>query len=43
MREFNYLHADLTQVAESAGQMRKDLENVGGVSYKNHRVFLHSV
>jgi GNAT superfamily N-acetyltransferase len=43
MREFNYLHADLTQVAESAVQMRRDLENVGGVAYKNHRVFVRSV
>jgi GNAT superfamily N-acetyltransferase len=43
IREFNYLHADLTQVAESAVQMRKDLENVGGVPYKNHRVFIRSV
>lgn len=40
MREFDYLHADLTQVAETAVQMRKDLENVGGVPYKNHRVFI---
>jgi GNAT superfamily N-acetyltransferase len=43
MREFNYLHADLTQVAESAVQMRKDLENVGGVAYKNHRVFIKDI
>jgi GNAT superfamily N-acetyltransferase len=40
IREFDYLHADLTQVAETAVQMRKDLENVGGVPYKNHRVFI---
>lgn len=43
MREFNYLHADLTQVAESADQMRKDLENVGGVAYKNHRVVVKKI
>jgi hypothetical protein len=43
MREFNYLHADLTQVAETAVQMRKDLENVGGVAYKNHRVFIKDI
>lgn len=30
MREFNYLHADLTQVAESTVQMRRDLVNVEG-------------
>jgi GNAT superfamily N-acetyltransferase len=43
MREFDYLHADLTQVAETAVQMRNDLENVGGVPYKNHRVFVKSL
>lgn len=30
---------ELTQVAESAVQMRRDLENVGGKAYKNHRVY----
>jgi hypothetical protein len=40
IREFNFLHADLTQVAETAVQMRHDLENLGGKSYKNHRVYV---
>lgn len=39
MKDFNFEHADLTQVAETAVQMRRDLENVGGKSYKNHRVY----
>ena len=39
IREYSFLHADLTQVAETAVQMRKDLENVGGKTYKNHRVY----
>jgi len=39
IRESDFRHADLTQVAESAVQMRRDLETVGGVSYKNHRVY----
>jgi len=39
IRQAGFTHADLTQVAESAVQMRRDLENVGGVPYKNHRVF----
>jgi GNAT superfamily N-acetyltransferase len=43
MHEFGFHHADLTQVAESAVQMRRDLENVGGVAYKNHRVFIREV
>ncbi len=34
-----FKHADLTQVAETAVQMRNDLMNVGGKPYKNHRVY----
>jgi GNAT superfamily N-acetyltransferase len=37
--EFKFREADLTQVAESASNMRRDLENVGGRAYKNHRVY----
>lgn len=37
--ESGYQHAELTQVAETAVQMRKDLENLGGKPYKNHRVY----
>jgi GNAT superfamily N-acetyltransferase len=43
LHEFGFRHADLTQVAESAEQMRRDLENVGGVPYKNHRVFIQDL
>lgn len=39
MREFRFEHADLTQVAETAVQMRQDLVNLGGKPYKNHRVY----
>jgi len=39
IREFNFKFGDLTQVAESAVQMRRDLENLGGKPYKNHRVY----
>ena len=39
IREQDFRHADLTQVAETAVQMRRDLENVGGRLYKNHRVY----
>jgi len=39
LKDFNFEHADLTQVAETAVQMRHDLENIGGKAYKNHRVF----
>lgn len=40
IRESRFLHAELVQVAETAVQMRRDLENVGGVPYKNHRVYI---
>lgn len=39
IREAGFRHADLTQVAESAVEMRHDLETIGGVPYKNHRVY----
>jgi hypothetical protein len=39
VNEYNFKHAELTQVAETAVQMRKDLINVGGRAYKNHRVY----
>jgi GNAT superfamily N-acetyltransferase len=43
LHDFNFEHADLTQVAETAVQMRQDLENVGGKAYKNHRVYQKSI
>ena len=43
IRNDRFAHADLTQVAETAVQMRKDLENVGGKPYKNHRVFYRNI
>jgi len=39
LRDFAFDYCELTQVAETAVQMRKDLETLGGVPYKNHRVF----
>jgi GNAT superfamily N-acetyltransferase len=32
-------HVEMTQVAETATQMRADLKNLNGVEYKNHRVY----
>jgi hypothetical protein len=43
IREFGYQHADLTQVAETAVQMRNDLVNLGGKPYKNHRVYVQKI
>jgi hypothetical protein len=40
IREFGFHDADLTQVAETAVQMRRDLINLGGVPYKTHRVYV---
>ena len=34
-----FMNSELTQVAESAQQMRKDLANLGVKFYKNHRVY----
>ena len=34
-----FKHVEMTQVAESAVQMRADLQNLNGVEYKNHRVY----
>lgn len=39
IKDFGFDHAELTQVAETAVQMRKDLINVGGKAYKNHRIY----
>ncbi len=36
-------HADLTQVAETAVQMRRDLVNLTGKRYKNHRVYIRDI
>lgn len=35
-----FAHAELTQVAETAEQMRRDLVNLGAEPYKNHRVYV---
>ncbi len=40
IRDFGYDYCEMTQVAESAVEMRRDLENIGGVPYKNHRVYV---
>jgi GNAT superfamily N-acetyltransferase len=40
VRRAQFVHAELTQVAETAVEMRRDLENLGGRPYKNHRVYI---
>jgi GNAT superfamily N-acetyltransferase len=39
VRDFNFQKIEMTQVAETAVQMRQDLINLGGKPYKNHRVY----
>lgn len=39
IRDFGFVHGEMTQVAETAVNMRNDLINLGGKPYKNHRVF----
>ena len=40
MEEYPFVHGDMPQVAETTKEMRADLENLGGVPYKNHRVYV---
>jgi hypothetical protein len=39
LHQSKFVHGELTQVAETAVQMRKDLVTAGGKPYKNHRVY----
>ncbi len=39
VKDFGFAHADLTQVADTAVQMRSDLVSLGGKLYKTHRVY----
>jgi len=36
---YNFEHGELTQIAETATQMRNDLGNLGVKPYKNHRIY----
>ncbi len=38
-----FAHVEMTQVAETAAQMRADLKNLNGVEYKNHRVYRRKI
>jgi len=37
--EYSFEHSELTQMAETATQIRKDIITLGSREYKNHRVF----
>lgn len=43
IRDFGFEHVEMTQVAETAVQMRADLKNLNGQEYKNHRVYRKSL
>lgn len=43
LKDYNFKHAELTQMAETAVQVRKDLVTVGALPYKNHRIFTRKV
>jgi hypothetical protein len=38
-----FAHVEMTQVAETAAQMRADIKNLNGVEYKNHRVYRRKI
>jgi GNAT superfamily N-acetyltransferase len=38
-KSHHFVHGELTNIAETAVQMRKDLMNLGVKPYKNHRIF----
>ena len=39
VNDFNFLHAEETQMADTAVQVRKDMETLGAKVYKVHRIF----
>jgi hypothetical protein len=43
VKDYNFEFAEMTQIAESAVQMRRDLDNLGGEPYKNHRVYIKKI
>ena len=43
VRQRNFENAALYQVAESAVSMRRDLANIEGIAYKNHRVYTRKI
>jgi len=38
-----FVHVEMTQVAETAEQMRADLKNLNGIEYKNYRVYRKNI
>ncbi len=42
-KDYNFKHAEQTQMADTAVQVRKDMESLGARVYKRHRVFQKSI
>ena len=40
---FRFQHGEMTQIAESAIQMSRDIVNLGGEPYKRHRVYIKTL
>jgi GNAT superfamily N-acetyltransferase len=43
MTDFGYAEAEITQMANTAVQVRRDLKTVGATEYKNHRVYTRKI
>jgi len=43
LKEFKFDSVDMTQIAETATEMRADLINLGGIPYRNHRVYRKAI
>jgi hypothetical protein len=43
VREFGFTDADCVDIAETAREMRSDLESIGAKIYKTHRVYHKSI
>jgi hypothetical protein len=43
LADYNFQHAELTQVANTAVEMRADLKNLNAKEYKNHRVYSRDI
>ncbi|MEX1248861.1 MAG: hypothetical protein WEA61_10310 [Anaerolineales bacterium] len=43
LQDYQFQEGDLTQVAESAWEMRRDLQTFAGKPYKNHRVYIKDI
>ena len=43
IKDYGFIHAEQTQMADTAVQIRKDMENLGVKIYKSHRIYHKSI